>query len=769
MEQNETTSRQEGDISFDKEISELIYERILFAESTYARLPISVEVYDSKGVLRSINDHALKMYGVDDRNTVLNKVNLFNSPYVDDELLAKILKGDDITLEFEYDFDQIEKDAYYESNNKDSMIYEVKIVAIWNKAGKIIGHMLLSNDVTAIREVEYRTEESKKNLEMAMDAANMSSWVYDIHKEVFKPLYGEPIVKGSMTLNELKDRLHPQDRSLLEQTFSQLINQEIQYGHVTLRCYDNREGLYRYYESRMRLSTEHLGKLQIVGTELDVTERMQIAKEAQDLATKRELAMKVSNIVHWDFDVWTQRFESYNDPLNNYVDGKLLTISEYLNAIYPEDRSFFKDAIQAMLAGKDETINFTCRMQTKYDKTWQYCDFTCVPFEKDENGHIIRFTGFRQNIPKLQQLNRELKERNNKIELSFKTIGMSYWDFDVKSQQFKAFNDSVNDFDPEKTIYPQDYMDVAHPDDMDTVRKCLGHMLQGIDKDFNFKYRSKTRWDEEWQTLLVTGIQVESDKDGRITRYTGITINNTKWEKVIQELQVLKDKAELSDRLKSAFLANMSHEIRTPLNAIIGFSELLAESDDREEQMEYMNIIKSNNELLLRLINDILDLSKIESGSLERRSEKFNLDKVANELYLTIRPKIANADVKFIQNSPVKDCSVFLDRSRLKQVWMNFLTNAVKYTSSGYIKMGYLIEGKGIRIYVEDSGIGIPKELHGKVFERFQKFNDFVQGTGLGLAISKAIAEAAGGKVGFSSEAGVGSTFWAWFPCEVNL
>lgn len=501
MEQDETTSRQEGDISFDKEISELIYERILFAESTYARLPISVEVYDSKGVLRSINDHALKMYGVNDRNTVLNKVNLFNSPYVDDELLAKMQKGDDITLEFEYDFDQIKKDAYYESNNKDSMIYEVKVVAIWNKAGKIIGHMLLSNDVTAIREVEYRTEESKKNLEMAMDAANMSSWVYDIHKEVFKPLYGEPVVKGSMTLNELKDRLHPQDRSLLEQTFSQLINQEIQYGHVTLRCYDNQEGLYRYYESRMRLSTEHLGKLQIVGTELDVTERMQIAKKAQDLATKRELAMKVSNIVHWDFDVWTQRFESYNDPLNDYVDGKLLTISEYLNAIYPEDRPFFKDAMQAMLAGKDETINFTCRMQTKYDKTWQYCDFTCVPFEKDENGYIIRFTGFRQNIPKLQQLNRELKERNNKIELSFKTVGMSYWDFDVKSQQFKAFNDSVNDFDPEKTIYPQDYMDVAHPDDMDTVRKCLGHMLQGIDKDFNFKYRSKTRWDEEWQTL----------------------------------------------------------------------------------------------------------------------------------------------------------------------------------------------------------------------------------------------------------------------------
>lgn len=316
MGQNETTFHQKDDISFDKEMSELIYEQILFTEGAYARLPMSVEIYDAKGVLRSINDHALKMYGVDDRSTVLNIVNLFDSPYVDDKLKAKIQKGDDITLEFEYDFDRIKNDSYYESNNKNSMIYEVKIVTIWNKTGKIIGHLLLSNDVTAIREAEYRTEESKKNLEMAMDAANMSSWVYDVHKKVFNPLYGDPIVKGSMALDELLSRLHLQDHTPLMEIFLQLINKEIQYGHITLRCYNEQEEQYHYYESRMRLSTEHLGKLQIVGTELDVTEKIQMAKKTQELATKRELAMKVSNIVHWDFDVRTQLFESYNDPLN---------------------------------------------------------------------------------------------------------------------------------------------------------------------------------------------------------------------------------------------------------------------------------------------------------------------------------------------------------------------------------------------------------------------------------------------------------------------
>lgn len=560
------------------------------------------------------------------------------------------------------------------------------------------------------------------------------------------------------------DILHPQDRAPLIRLFSQLIGNEIEQGQMTLRFYNEQEEMYRYYESRMRLSTEHRGKLQIIGTQMDITERLQMAKKAQDLIAKRDLAMKVSNIVHWDFDVNSQKFESYNDPINDYVSDRLLTVSEYMDVIYPEDRSVFYDAMQSLIAGKNVTINFTCRIQTKYDETWQYCDFMGVPFDQDENGDIIRYTGFRQNIPKIQQLNRELKERNYKIELSFKTVGMSYWGFDVKSLKFSAFNDPINDFYSEKTITPEDYLNATHPDDVVFVRKYMEHMFRGIDKDFNVKYRSKTKWDDEWQTLLVTGIQVERDKEGHVTRYTGITINNTKWEKMIQQLKELKEKAELSDRLKSAFLANMSHEIRTPLNAIVGFSELMVTCDDPEEKKEYINIIQSNNELLLRLINDILDLSKIESGIIERRKENFNLAKVCNELFVTIQAKMTNPNVELRLDGPNSECWVLLDRNRLKQVWMNFLTNAVKCTKSGYIKMGYGIEREGLRIYVEDTGIGIPDDLHDKVFTRFEKLNEFSQGTGLGLTISRAIVEAAGGEVGFTSKLGVGSTFWAWLP-----
>ena len=242
----------------------------------------------------------------------------------------------------------------------------------------------------------------------------------------------------------------------------------------------------------------------------------------------------------------------------------------------------------------------------------------------------------------------------------------------------------------------------------------------------------------------------------------------TEMERMKQELLVAKEKAEASDQLKSAFLANMSHEIRTPLNAIVGFSRIIAESTDAEERKSFYDIVEANNERLLQLINEILDLSKIESGILDRKRETFNLAKVCNELYTMIQPKITNPDVEFQMDNSSPDCWIFLDRSRLKQVWMNYLTNAIKCTKSGHIKMGYGIERGGIRIYVEDSGVGIPEELQERVFGRFQKLNEFAQGTGLGLAISRAIIEGAGGEVGFTSTPGIGSTFWAWIPCEIS-
>lgn len=242
-------------------------------------------------------------------------------------------------------------------------------------------------------------------------------------------------------------------------------------------------------------------------------------------------------------------------------------------------------------------------------------------------------------------------------------------------------------------------------------------------------------------------------------------------ENMIHELEQARSRAEQSDRLKSAFLANMSHEIRTPLNAIVGFSDLLAVTEDQEDKLEYSRIINTNNELLLKLINDILDLSKIEAGSVDLKYEEFDLAIFFNELAVALQRRITNPDVRLKVVNPYTNYMVILDKSRFAQVVTNFVTNAIKYTPEGTIEMGYeeLDEGMGIRIYVRDTGIGIQEDKKNKVFNRFEKLDEFAQGTGLGLSICKAIVEACGGSVGFESEYGVGSLFWAVVPCENGI
>lgn len=251
--------------------------------------------------------------------------------------------------------------------------------------------------------------------------------------------------------------------------------------------------------------------------------------------------------------------------------------------------------------------------------------------------------------------------------------------------------------------------------------------------------------------------------DGVVIRVDDVTER----ENMIHALEEARNHAEQSDKLKSAFLANMSHEIRTPLNAIVGFSALLSVTDDAEDREEYSHIINTNNELLLKLINDILDLSKIESGSVDLKYEKFDLAVYFDELATSMRRRVTNSEIRLKVVNPYTSCIVTLDKNRFAQILINYVTNAIKYTPEGMIEMGYeeLGEGMGIRIYVRDTGIGIQEDKKDKVFNRFEKLDEFAQGTGLGLSICKAIAEACGGSVGFESEFGKGSVFWAVLPC----
>jgi signal transduction histidine kinase len=233
-----------------------------------------------------------------------------------------------------------------------------------------------------------------------------------------------------------------------------------------------------------------------------------------------------------------------------------------------------------------------------------------------------------------------------------------------------------------------------------------------------------------------------------------------------ERLKKERTRAEVSGMMKSAFLANMTHEIRTPLNAIVGFSDLLQVIDDPADRKEFIRIIRNNCDMLLRLINDILEASDTNQ-SLTITSTALDFSQVFDDICQTLEQRVQEPGVQFIKDNPYETYPTELDKGRVQQVITNFVTNAVKYTHQGHIKVGYREQDGGLYIYCEDTGAGIPKDKQASVFERFVKLNDFVQGTGLGLSICKNIAERCGGKIGvFSEGEGKGSTFWLWIPCK---
>ena len=216
-----------------------------------------------------------------------------------------------------------------------------------------------------------------------------------------------------------------------------------------------------------------------------------------------------------------------------------------------------------------------------------------------------------------------------------------------------------------------------------------------------------------------------------------------------------------------AFLANMSHEIRTPLNAIVGFSDILLHTDAQDEKEEYSKIISTNSELLLNLINDILDLSKIETGALDYNEELIDLNTLFEEFETSFKLRLSKK-INLILRIPANKYRIHFDKKITSQLLNNFLSNAVKYTIEGEIEFGYYIQDNGIKIFVRDTGIGISEENKKKIFNRFEKVDNFAQGTGLGLSICKAIIDIINGEIGFESELNKGSYFWVWIPCKIE-
>lgn len=262
--------------------------------------------------------------------------------------------------------------------------------------------------------------------------------------------------------------------------------------------------------------------------------------------------------------------------------------------------------------------------------------------------------------------------------------------------------------------------------------------------------------------VMISGVFMTLDSEERMV----LTVHDiTSIKQTEEALAEAKEKAENADRSKSAFLANMSHEIRTPLNAIVGFSELLAAANTEEEKQKYLEILHTNSELLLQLVNDILDLSKIEAGTLEFVYSDVDINLLLNDLEQLFRMKIgSNSPVQIITEPGLPSCMVHTDRNRIAQVVSNFVSNAIKFTTEGSIRIGYQSSENGLRFYVSDTGSGISADKLGGVFDRFVRLQSDKNGNGLGLSICKTIVNKLGGEIGAESEVGKGSTFWFTLP-----
>lgn len=303
----------------------------------------------------------------------------------------------------------------------------------------------------------------------------------------------------------------------------------------------------------------------------------------------------------------------------------------------------------------------------------------------------------------------------------------------------------------------------VHPEDCAVLKQFVGQVKEGKATSLSKEVRvNRGNGKYSWTSINVM-VRDYRPQDGVIEMLC-INYDITPLKETEQKLIIARDKAEELDRLKSAFLANMSHEIRTPLNSIVGFSSLLAETDDREERQEYIKIVETNNELLLQLVSDILDLSKIESGTFDFVRSDLDVNESCMKIIKSMEMKVPET-VDLVFEKCMPDCHIYTDKNRFMQVITNFINNALKFTKQGTIALGYeQTAPHEIKFYVRDTGVGIPKEKIDSIFERFVKLNTFVQGTGLGLSICKSLVSQMGGKIGVESTEGEGSCFWFTHP-----
>ena len=615
-------------------------------------------------------------------------------------------------------------------------------------------------DITARSNVKLQLERTNYELKEIQKAAQIGQWKYSSRERTFYYRGYNGIVcteeERSINFQDYYETILSEDlpavNTWMEANLRELLKEYIEYRILL-------EGQVYYMRQQCYLRNEEEdGNIVLEGYIQNITD---IQRKRNDINTLTHAINNAKESVYAARRDGTLIFANRQFRLNHRIaeqaDLSLIRVFDVVG-----DMTCIEDWEERYRSIREgQTLNFLAYQPLKHDKNTLAFEGTMYSVTTDDGEET--FWSFTHDISERIRYESQIKRFNRIMDTTMENIPAGIVVKDIENdfryiyRNRESYNRDIssenaigmNDFD----YYPPEMAQQKRKEDMEIAAtgKGMHWIMEGKDKNGNLLILDKQK------------IMVESEDFSPII--VSIEWDITQLELMRRELIESKEKAETSDKLKSAFLANMSHEIRTPLNAIVGFSRIISESDNAEERREYYEIVDANNERLLQLINEILDLSKIESGIVEFTYGPVRLHTLCKEIHdAHVFRCPQGVELRF--DSPDEALSIHSDKNRIFQVFSNLIGNAFKFTTEGSVSYGYKQEGERVVFYVKDTGLGIEPEKLGRVFQRFAKLNNFAQGTGLGLSICKTIIERLGGEIAVSSEVGTGTTFTFWLPLE---
>ncbi|MBR2244883.1 MAG: PAS domain-containing protein [Prevotella sp.] len=629
-----------------------------------------------------------------------------------------------------------------------------------------------------IRRASRLSKQTNNLMQQALKSCETNVIMYDPAKDYTFKLYGHMIPDRGITSDEWKAHVHPDDLPDALHNIRQVISGKEKEKEFNYRWNFNfEEGEPRWGYLHNYSIGEYVSGISrpnvVISTLVDETELMLQQEKEEELTEKYKLIFensiiglsfysadgwlidankKMRELCHFDSDDYDSYFSNTNlfdaPPFHENVDRN--NVEEF----WVCSKNDYNDL----------HVYLEIRLHPIHDKNGKLTYISIAIRDISEERDLYLQT--KLNDEQIKKANEDIQRYEMELQYMMEAVDMRAWriDYQEKKVQFmKGLSEIVKEltFDEYITYFiGDDQLDVAkklvEPELYFTTPMSILRNMRPL-----FHSIDEVQWNQ------INSLPIFND-EGKLIGAFGLIRNMTRFYKAQELLKQETQRAIESGRLKSVFLANMTHEIRTPLNAIVGFSDLLQMMTTAEEKKEIIHVIHNNCDMLLRLINDIMAISSMDANGLIMKPADVDFAKAFNDICQTLAQRVENPNVQFIKENPYQTLQTRLDMGRITQVVTNFVTNAVKYTQNGHIKVGYRIQDNGIYMYCEDTGTGIPKEKCPQVFERFVKLNDYVQGTGLGLSICKAIAERCNGKIGVDSEVGQGSTFWMWIPCVIN-